>query len=604
MKRAVYFLIWASVLLLAVFETTPAADAALSILKGPYLQNATSTSMVVIWQTNEPSDSRVDFGLTSGYTKYLYDPALRQTHEVNVSGLDPDTLYHYRVTSVTSVESVSSGNNTVQTAATAGTPFRFAVYGDSRSQPAIHSAVAQAIVAQAPRLVLHTGDLTGDGTTDTYWQTEFFDPAASLLANISFFPSLGNHEKNSILYYTYFDPPDGGGDFNERWYSFDYGSCHFIVLDTNTGYSPGSAQYDWLVNDLQTTAAEWIFVVHHHPAYSSGSHGGDPNVQAYLVPLYRTYGVDMVFNGHDHLYERSYTDGVYYIVAGGGGAPLHDPNQISNPYQQYAEKTYHHCTIDINGLTATFHAVRNDGSVFDSVTFSHLPSPPVAAFTANPTSGKAPLTVAFTDLSSGDPTSWSWDFGDVATSTAQHPIHPYTSPGTYSVSLTVSNTGGSDVETKTNTITVTSGGPQEYTCTSASVDVGILQSGSHVSVHASDDAYLVVASAKTGFRHMEQVTYSFSTGLAGLSSLSVTVEGKVSRGSQSQNISLYNYARRRWEQKKSSTLTAADSTVRFSVSTPGNYISGGTVRVRVKTGGSSRTGYSHLTDRVTITAGK
>jgi hypothetical protein len=125
--------------------------------------------------------------------------------------------------------------------------------------------------------------------------------------------------------------------------------------------------------------------------------------------------------------------------------------------------------------------------------------------------------------------------------------------------------------------------------------------GSHVSVHASDDAYLVVASAKSGSKQLEQVTYSFATGLPGLTSLTVTVEGKVSAASQPQSISLYNYARGKWELKNSSALTVMDSAVQFSVSNPGNYISGGTVQVRVKTGGNW-TGYSHLTDRVSITA--
>ena len=452
MKRAVSFVIWACVLLLLVWRPIPTAEASLSIEKGPYLQSATSSSMVVMWHTTEPSDSRIDFGLTSNYSQYLYDPTLRQTHEFCVSGLNPDTLYHYRVTSNTDAESVSSIGNTFQTAVIAAMPFRFAVYGDSRSQPTIHSAVAQAITTSAPRLVLHVGDFTTDGTIDTYWRTEFFNPAASLMANIPLLPSLGNHEQNSLLYYTYFDPPDGGGDYNKQWYSFDYGNCHFIVLDTDISYSPGSAQYSWLLSDLQTTAAEWIFVVHHHPAYSSGIHGGEPNVQVYLVPLYITYGVDMVFTGHDHLYERSYKDGVYYIVTGGGGAPLHNPNQTYNPYQQYVEETYHHCTIDINGATATFQAMRNDGSIFDSVALSHLPSPPVASFSANPTSGKAPLTVAFTDLSSGNPTSWSWDFGDGSTSTEKTSIHIFATAGSYIVTLTISNSAGSDTATQNVTV--------------------------------------------------------------------------------------------------------------------------------------------------------
>ncbi len=86
------------------------------------------------------------------------------------------------------------------------------------------------------------------------------------------------------------------------------------------------------------------------------------------------------------------------------------------------------------------------------------PVAPVAAFTGTPTSGVAPLAVSFTDQSTNTPTSWSWTFGDGGTATAQNPSHNYTTAGSYTVSLTATNAAGSDVETKTAYITVTTGG--------------------------------------------------------------------------------------------------------------------------------------------------
>ena len=85
-------------------------------------------------------------------------------------------------------------------------------------------------------------------------------------------------------------------------------------------------------------------------------------------------------------------------------------------------------------------------------------NPPVANFSANRTSGSAPLAVQFTDLSSGSPTSWSWVFGDGGTSTVQNPSHTYNAAGSYTVSLTATNAGGPNTQTKTNYITVTSPG--------------------------------------------------------------------------------------------------------------------------------------------------
>jgi PKD repeat protein len=86
------------------------------------------------------------------------------------------------------------------------------------------------------------------------------------------------------------------------------------------------------------------------------------------------------------------------------------------------------------------------------------PPAPVAAFTGTPTSGIAPLNVQFTDQSTNSPTSWLWNFGDNSTSTAQSPSHTYATAGSYTVTLTATNSGGSDGETKTNYITATSGG--------------------------------------------------------------------------------------------------------------------------------------------------
>ena len=93
-------------------------------------------------------------------------------------------------------------------------------------------------------------------------------------------------------------------------------------------------------------------------------------------------------------------------------------------------------------------------NAYNAVNDGSGPAAPTADFTADPTSGCAPLTVNFSDASSGEITDWSWDFGDGTTSTEQNPTHTYNNPGNYTVSLTVTGPGGSDTETKTDYITV------------------------------------------------------------------------------------------------------------------------------------------------------
>jgi len=228
------------------------------------------------------------------------------------------------------------------------------------------------------------------------------------------------------------------------------------------------------------------------------------------------------------------------------------------------------------------------------------PVPPSANFTGNPTSGPVPLTVAFTDTSVGSPTSWSWTFGDGGSSTAQSPSHVYTSANSFTVALTATNAQGSDTETKANYITAVQA--QDYLCASLTVDKGTLKSGDHTSAHSSNDVYLVVSSAKVSNKQTATVTYTFNTGLGGLSYLTATVEGKVSAGSQPQTVYVYNYSTSAWNSVSSSTLTTTDSTVNPTVANPANYISGGTVRVQVKAGGSGSTAFDHSTDLVKITA--
>jgi len=366
--------LWGSVgLLLWLSGAAFAQTAPVKLVKGPYLQDVTVTSITVMWETREPGSSRVEYGPTPGYGHVASDPAPATIHKVTLGGLQPDTLYHYRVTGANGSQVAAREDATFRTAVRPGAPFRFAAYGDSRSSPSDHARVLTGLAARAPRFVLHTGDFVGDGDNYGLWQAEFFGPAAALLRNTPLYPCLGNHEKNAEWYYRFFATPRGGGDHGQQWYSFDYGAAHFVVIDTDANFSPGSAQYAWLENDLKSARAEWLFAVHHHPAYSSGAHGSTRAVQQYLVPLYQAYKVDMDFSGHDHLYERSFKDGVYYIVTGGGGAPIYPGGLKRNPYRQYGKAALHFCTVDINGKTATLQAHRPDGTVFDSVVMRHGP---------------------------------------------------------------------------------------------------------------------------------------------------------------------------------------------------------------------------------------
>ena len=157
-------------------------------------------------------------------------------------------------------------------------------------------------------------------------------------------------------------------------------------------------------------------------------------------------------------------------------------------------------------LTAT-NAYGSDGETKTNYITVTAPAAPVAAFVGTPTSGSYPLEVAFTDQSSGNPTSWSWTFGDGGTSTAQNPSHEYTAAGVYTVSLTATSAYGSDGETKTDYITVTEPGVTTFVTANGETSVVGSVSGTFANTAASDGVNQVIT--EVAYTGHPRKTYSY-----------------------------------------------------------------------------------------------
>ena len=137
-----------------------------------------------------------------------------------------------------------------------------------------------------------------------------------------------------------------------------------MTLDTNSDYEPGSKQYQFLKRDLAGTSRPFKVFFGHHPAYSSGSHGSTKKMQEYLQPLFEENGVQLVFAGHDHDYERTIVNGITYVVSGGGGAPLYGQEQLrGNPKSLVFKKdiTSFRSNVTSDKLTLTAWAVNSSG---------------------------------------------------------------------------------------------------------------------------------------------------------------------------------------------------------------------------------------------------
>ena len=235
------------------------------------------------------------------------------------------------------------------------------IYGDSRTDHTTHQNIVDAMLEKLPTVVFHTGDLVEDGLNSEHWNI-FNEITSELIDSADFYPALGNHELNSQLYFDNFDLPN-----NERWYSVDIDKIHFIVLDSNSETYIGSRQYLWLERDLQNIFDYIIYTIaiFHHPPFSTGPHIEDEmNLRHTIIPLFEHYGVDIVFNGHEHAYERSLYNDIYYIVTSGGGAPLYDQARTS-PYSQVFIKSYHFCHLSISNNKLYLEVLDIDSDIID-----------------------------------------------------------------------------------------------------------------------------------------------------------------------------------------------------------------------------------------------
>lgn len=369
-----------------IFSLFNASFAQAEFRKGPYLQNVTEGSIIISWQTYTSTTGTVHYGI--GNTDLsVVDNTVSNFHEVELTGLTPETEYMYYVEAGSDISAVA----TFSTAVSLSTDFRFVAYGDNRpatstGDTTAHQAVVSLVESLSPKFVVNVGDMyLTNGSDDVQ---KFFDVEQSLIKNITLFPARGNHEYLNLSgqpdrFKQYFNLPTNlTSDNANAYYSFNYGNSHFLFINTEIDYSLSSAQYAAIESDLNNADADpniqHIFVVMHRAAHSNGvKHGGDenPELSQYLGPLFVAHNVDIVFQGHDHHYERFQpegssgplgdppgdpdviSEGVTYIVTGGGGAPLYDvpvaphteTGVTPNLTSQVAIKTYEAMQIDVSG---------------------------------------------------------------------------------------------------------------------------------------------------------------------------------------------------------------------------------------------------------------
>jgi len=352
----------------------------LQIRTGPILGAFGKDWLTVTARTNLPAKARVTVVTFGGRKAEAASQTASALHRLRVSGLgDPWKQYTLRVETDQAFRTVGASRRRPPDKPDA---IRFAVVGDSRTDPNAWSAVAAAIRAAGPELVIHTGDAVSRGINDWEWDEEFFTPAGTLFAEAPVLLAWGNHEENSPLgaELLYSPSPDGRG----RNWSQAAGPVRLIAVDGAADFSAGSDNARWLEKELAAAEEPFVFVFDHYPAWTSGMHGatdaegrpaeaGVRHARQVILPLLEKYRAAALVSGHDHFYERSeLPGGVVQIITAGGGAPLR--RKVSeavrrNPHSTTFASVLHFCVFEVTPEECRMRVLAVDGKEIDQRTW-------------------------------------------------------------------------------------------------------------------------------------------------------------------------------------------------------------------------------------------
>ncbi len=352
------------------------------IVEGPLVQQARAEGATLVWYTSraaEPASLAVVVGNGQPVHRFAVTTRGRRCM-ARIEGLLAGRDYPYRILR----GQVTLFEGRIRTAALPGTPFDFVVLGDSGDASQAQYALARQIEAQDPDFLVHTGDLVYPRGARHAYRRAFFEPYRTLISHVAFWPVPGNHDVAKpdfgAPFREVFELPENGpaGVTPEHAYWFDWADARFVMIDSNLPQQVLAERVaPWMRAALAGFPGRWRFVVLHHPPYTVGAHKPNQAVRRALVPAFEDAGVDIVFSGHDHMYERTSPmraghkadRGVVYIVTGAGGARLYE----AQPREQWPEsfvRVYtgqHSFTfVRIDGPKLELRQIAADGQVIDT----------------------------------------------------------------------------------------------------------------------------------------------------------------------------------------------------------------------------------------------
>jgi len=378
----------------------PTAAGKSLLFRYPYIQSHYPHTVTVVWATSTPGKALlqlqpegVDAWLTLPGRSQAFPPEVTGLprgffqNEASIDGLDAGAHYRYQL--LHDEELIAAGIPLKTMEGQRADAVRFVAFGDSGTRYSTPRAVRDAVLSRHPDgseryphdFVVGLGDIAYYNGTYVDFNYNFFDQMSgkgdrghgekSLLASRPFIAVLGNHEYGQNETATprgfldsFVNPiatraPSGDA---ERYYSFDSGDAHFVVIDSMKFERPGTSgqreMLAWLDRDLAATKRKWRIAFFHHAIFAHGEHGtyGDIRqnrlMRQWLAPILQRHGVQLAVVAHDHLYQRSKrlrvdsagrivrdsncgvvesTRGIVYLVVGIGGASLHSRKTNHDP---------------------------------------------------------------------------------------------------------------------------------------------------------------------------------------------------------------------------------------------------------------------------------
>ncbi len=387
---------------LFVFGVSASVQAAPKYVRLGFSDPDVTTRMTVSWNTDAAGESSVvevgkglAYSLTFSGAERAQPGGLGFLHEAELTGLTPDTLYHYRVGG----PGAWSEDATFRTLpADPCAPVRVLFLGDGRSDGDTGSSprwpgILEEAFSYGPSLALHTGDIVHDGDVWEQWR-HHLESTAPWSSRLPIGYTLGNHDDDHVkgdgaLYNEVFAHPRNAKSGTEDYYYLRFADVIIVSLSTQTfggGATPYEEQSTWLDQVLTANPARWKFVFFHHPNFTASldvgfadvGHPPNENGQNPLfLKVFDKHHVDLAFYGHNHFYQRfepmrqagdpakgepvdSPAQGTIHVVTGGAGAFTYVVGMALlcglTTGSEVCNGNHHFVTLEIEGGKLTFTA--------------------------------------------------------------------------------------------------------------------------------------------------------------------------------------------------------------------------------------------------------